>query len=142
MRRRRFLRQLAVAAALPLGSAVRVMADEAKGPGQEKTARWRGVHVMAPGPQEMPLLKRAILEALVPLGVNTLIFEVDYDFEFQSHPELRGDRPLTRENARDLAALCRDHGIRLIPLFNCLGHQSWAKQTGPLLTKYSELDAT
>jgi hypothetical protein len=97
---------------------------------------------MAPGPQELPLLKRAIVEALVPLGVNTLLLEVDYDFEIQSHPELQGGRPLSKADARDLAALCREHGIRLIPLFNCLGHQSWAKQTGPLLTKYPELDET
>ena len=29
-----------------------------------------------------------------------------------------------------------------MPQFQCLGHQSWAKNTGPLLTKYPELDLT
>ena len=33
-------------------------------------------------------------------------------------------------------------GIRLIPQFNCLGHQSWSKTTLPLLTKYPEFDET
>jgi hypothetical protein len=31
---------------------------------------------------------------------------------------------------------------RPIPLFNCLGHQSWAKNTLPLLVKYPEFDET
>jgi len=37
---------------------------------------------------------------------------------------------------------CRRHGIRLIPQFMCLGHQSWAKTTFPLLLQYPELDET
>jgi hypothetical protein len=38
--------------------------------------------------------------------------------------------------------VCRQNGIRLIPLFNCLGHQSWAKNTGALLKKHPEFDET
>ena len=37
------------------------------------------------------------LPELAKLGINCLILEVDYGFEFQSHPELRqGDRQITR----------------------------------------------
>jgi hypothetical protein len=53
-----------------------------------------------------------------------------------------GRTPITRDGARVLVKTCREHGIRLIPQFNCLGHQSWKKQTFPLLTKYPELDMT
>jgi len=104
--------------------------------------RWRGVHIMAPNPDGLPLLKRAISEVLAPLGVNVIVLEVNYKFEFQSHPELRMEPVLRKAEARDLAELCRKHGIRLIPQFQCLGHQSWAKNTFTLLTKYPELDET
>ena len=102
---------------------------------------WKGVHtgISAAGVEPM---KRAIAEDLAPLGVNVLVLEVNYNFAYESHPELRMDAPLSRVQARDLAQMCRDHGIRLIPQFQCLGHQSWAKTTFPLLVKYSELDET
>lgn len=104
--------------------------------------RWRGVHMMAPNPDDLPLLKRAIMEVMVPLGVNVLILEVNYKFAYQSHPELRMEPVLTKTDARELTELCRKHGIRLIPQFQSVGHQSWAKNTFPLLIKYPEFDET
>jgi hypothetical protein len=103
---------------------------------------WRGVHIMSPGRDGLPLLKRAIEEKLAPMGVNALIVEINYNFAFSSHPELRDNEKnaLRAEDARDLAATCRRHGVRLVPMFNCLGHQSWARTTFPLLTKHPELD--
>jgi hypothetical protein len=49
---------------------------------------------------------------------------------------------MTRQGARKFARLCRKHGVRLIPQFQCLGHQSWKAYTFPLLTAYPELDLT
>jgi len=106
------------------------------------TRPWRGVHLMAPDAAELPLVKRAITEALAPLGVNVIVLEVNYKFAWESHAELRAAGALTKDQARDLAALCRQHSIRLIPLFNCLGHQSWARHTAPLLAQHPELDET
>jgi len=105
--------------------------------------QWRGLHLTAYG-SDADLEGLAIqLPGLAKMGVNVLILEVNYGFEFQSHPELRaGDHPITRSGARRFAKTCKQAGIRLIPQFNCLGHQSWAKQTFPLLTKYPELDLT
>jgi len=113
-------------------------------PSSKAGREWRGVHMMSPGRAGLPLLKRAIEEKLAPLGVNVLILEVNYNFTFSSHPELRGggDGVLRAEDARDLAEACRKHNIRLIPMFNCLGHQSWSRTTAPLLTKHPELDET
>jgi hypothetical protein len=37
---------------------------------------------------------------------------------------------------------CSRNGIRLIPQFQCVGHQSWAKKTFPLLTVYPQFDIT
>lgn len=83
------------------------------------------------------------LPDLAARGVNVIVLEVDYAFEFRSHPELRAsDKPITRRGARHLVQACRNHGITVIPQFQSYGHQSWAKNTGPLLTKYPELDST
>ena len=109
---------------------------------EREEAVWRGVHIRSPGGDGVPLLKRSIVESLVPMGVNVIVLEVNYDFEFDSHPELRARNILSKSDAAELTELCRQRGIRLIPLFNCLGHQSWSKNTFPLLEKYPEFDET
>ena len=55
-------------------------------------------------------------------GVNALVVEVNYNFDWKSHPELAADDGLTLQTAREVAKACRDNGIRIIPAFNCLGH--------------------
>jgi glycosyl hydrolase family 20 len=84
---------------------------------------WRGVHVYLEDPAHLPLLHRAIEEVMVPKGLNTLVLEVDYHFKYASHPEVNASTGMTREDARELAALCRRLNVRLIPQFQCFGHQ-------------------
>ncbi|MCS7264142.1 MAG: family 20 glycosylhydrolase [Armatimonadetes bacterium] len=102
----------------------------------------KGVHILAPNPDGLSLLRRAIEEQLAPLGINALVFEVNYKFAYRSDPDLRMEPALSYEDARSLSELCRKVKIRLIPEFNCLGHQSWGKTTFPLLLKYREFDET
>lgn len=113
--------------------------------------QWRGVHFFSPGHGGVPDLKRAISEVLAPMGVNVIVLEVNYGYEFESHPELRwqgaiSDSPdegaLTEADARELSDLCSSLGIRLIPQFNCLGHQSWQEVNFPLLVQYPEMNET
>lgn len=110
------------------------------------TRDWRAVHLMAwgtaGGSEAIGPIKRAIAEVLAPLGVNVIIFEVDYNYDFASRPDLRHAPFITRADARELVAVCREHGIALIPQFNCVGHQSWVrtKTLFPLLAKYPELE--
>jgi hypothetical protein len=83
------------------------------------------------------------LPDLAARGVNVLVLEVDYGFDFRTHPELKiADKVMTRDGAKRFTAACRKHGIQVIPQFQSFGHQSWAKDTWPLLTKYPELDST
>jgi hypothetical protein len=83
------------------------------------------------------------LPSLARLGINCLILEINYAFEFASHPELRhGDSQITKAGAKKFLTACRDNGIELVPQFMCLGHQSWRRNTFPLLTVYPELDLT
>ena len=104
---------------------------------------WRAVHLLEyNGDKDLEALGE-ILGKLTDMGINTVILEVNYNFAFKSHPELRrGSNPITREGARRFAATCRKLGIRLIPEFQSLGHQSWAGETFPLLTVYPLLDLT
>lgn len=102
---------------------------------------WRGAHVMLRSAKMAEDFVTA-LPKLKAEGLNVLIFEINYGFAFDSHPELRAAEFLTRAQVGALAHACRQQGIRPIPQFSCLGHQSWAKSTFPLLTKYPELDET
>ncbi len=104
---------------------------------------WRALHVIDYTSDESLEQLAEQLPALAKLGINCLFLEVNYGFEYQSHPELRaGERVITKAGAARFAEACRANGIELVPQFQCLGHQSWAKNTHPLLTKYPELDLT
>ena len=110
------------------------------GPG--KGEHWRALHVLNYNTDEALDRFAAKIPALAEMGLNVLILEVDYHFQFESHPELRMSQCISKEGAKRFAAICRKYRIRLIPQFQCLGHQSWAKETFSLLTVYPELDLT
>lgn len=102
----------------------------------------RGLHMFAPSKQELPAALAFIREVLPPAGVNTLILEFDYSFDFQSRPEFKAPQSPNHDDVRQLARACREHGIELIPQLNCLGHQSWKQHTATLLTQHPEFDET
>jgi hypothetical protein len=108
---------------------------------QKQNPKWRALHLLHPRPEGLPKTKQLVAEVLAPMGFNALILEVDYQFQFQSHPELEC-RGMNKEQARDLAEVCRKSGVRLIPLFNCLGHQSAGGGASALLKKHPEFDET
>jgi hypothetical protein len=104
---------------------------------------WRALHLLKFQTDEDLALLEGQLPALVGRGINVLILEVDYAFEFRTHPELRyGTKPITRQGARRLVKACKRHRIHVIPEFQSFGHQSWEAETYPLLTRYPELDLT
>jgi hypothetical protein len=107
------------------------------------TNPWHALHVISYRSDDDLSKLAQQLPQLKQMGVNCLILEVNYAFAFQSHPELRhGNRPITKAGAARFLEACRKNDIELVPQFMCLGHQSWAKNTHPLLTKYPELDLT
>lgn len=124
----------------------RSLADEAKGgtwleSWKTQNQQWRALHLIGPKPEKLQTTKQLIAQVLAPMGFNVLILEINYGFQFESHPELEC-RGMNKRDARDLTDWCRKHGVRLIPLFNCLGHQSWAGTTFALLKKHPEFDET
>src|SRR5215467_443379 len=83
---------------------------------------WRAVHLLNYDTDADLEALGQTLPALAKQGINVIILEVDYNFAFKSHPELRrGDNPITRDGARKFTALCRKLNIRLIPEFQSLG---------------------
>jgi hypothetical protein len=102
---------------------------------------WFGVHAMATSDEAARELIGELPE-LAKVGVNVLVVEVSYGFEFTKHPELRQAGFVTAKTATELADMCRKHGVRLIPQLNCVGHQSGGDKQSPLLEKYPEFDET
>jgi len=129
---------LLVLCALASGCAARGKSATAVAPVEKP---WRAIHMFAPWHDEVPMFRRIVVESLAPAGIDTIVLEVNYKFAWQSHPELREPGSnLTLQDVREIVALCRAHGIRVVPMFNCIGHQSWEKTNFPLLAKYPELD--
>ena len=104
---------------------------------------WRALHLLDyKSDSDLEFLGNN-LETLAKRGINVIVLEVNYNFAFKSHPELRhGSSPITPAGARRLADLCKKFKIRLIPEFQSLGHQSWKAETFPLLTVYPKFDLT
>jgi hypothetical protein len=108
----------------------------------DKVMPIRGFCIAAPRPAELERFIQFIDKELAPRGVNTLVLRVDYNYQFQSHPELREGGALSREEVKKLVAVCRKDKIHLIPQINLLGHQSFASHLGSLLTHYPQFDET
>jgi len=102
----------------------------------------RGIHLAAPRPDEMDLALRFITEALPKEGVNTLVLEINYRYRYTTRPEIVDEPALAPEDLARLAEACRKANVRLVPMINLLGHQSWAKTTFGLLRSHPEFDET
>jgi len=108
----------------------------------------QGIHVMAGGKASVPALERLVGEIAPSLGLNWVIVEVNGNFRYATHPEAAEKDPITKGEARRLAALAREKKLNLVPMYNCLGHQSWKANAGALLRSHPEfneapeLDAT
>lgn len=101
-----------------------------------------GLAIAAPSAAGLDLFLKFIEEELAPAHFNLLILRVDWNYAYESHPELSDPNPLTKPDVKKIVAVCRKHGIRLAPQINLLGHQSWAETTYALLREYPEFDET
>lgn len=102
-----------------------------------KNPTWRGIHLFVQSNESVDNLVNN-MPRYAAMGVNVIIAEVNYSFDFVAHPELRNRTVVTRPHAKKLVAAARAHGIRLIPELDCFGHQSGKRTTLPLLAVYPE----
>jgi hypothetical protein len=54
----------------------------------------RGFCIAAPQPKELDRFIKFVDEELAPRSVNTLILRVDYNYQYESHTELRNSTAL------------------------------------------------
>lgn len=101
-----------------------------------------GLAIAAPVHENTMDFEKFIREDLAPLGVNTLVLRVDYNYAYETHPELRDENPLTKLDVKSLVRTCKELGIKIIPQINLLGHQSWQSRAGKLLEVYPQFDET
>ncbi len=100
----------------------------------------RGISLQAPMKDPARFI-RFIDDELAPRGVNVLILRINYDLEWRSHPELNDPWwMLHQTDARKIVQACRRNHIKLVPLINCLGHQSWQQWKGALLKEYPQFE--
>jgi hypothetical protein len=139
--RRHARRALPFALALAFAMAACAPKPAATVPAAAKRPLVLGMHAITETDGDARLLIGEV-PALAKRGVNLLIVEVDYWYDYASHPELRMDNPVKKDTVKALLAACRAKGIRVVPQFQSLGHQSWDEKTFPLLVKYPQLDET
>src|SRR5665647_1366660 len=102
----------------------------------------RGFCIAAPQTKDLDRFIKFINEELAPRSVNTLILRVDYNYQYESHPELRDSDALSKKEVKKLVAVCKRNSIQIVPQVNLLGHQSWNSTTGNLLKIYPQFDET
>lgn len=101
-----------------------------------------GLCLVAPSKVNVDDFVGFIETELAPGGINTLILRVNFNYAYETRPELRSANPLSKENVKKLVAVCKKHNINLIPQVNLLGHQSWHSRIGKLLEVYPQFDET
>ena len=95
----------------------------------DRTKATIGFHTLVATPEGIDSLIRLIREGLAPRGFNLLIAEMR--FQFKCFPEYSSGT-ITAEDASRLADVCEELGIKLVPLWPCLGHQSDSPAGTPL----------
>src|SRR5882724_5037894 len=102
----------------------------------------RGLCINVPRPAQLDSFVTFIDKELSARKVNVLILQIEYNYQFKSHPELVDSFALSASDAKKIVNVCKKNHIRIIPHINFLGHQSWANRTGRLLKQYPQLDET
>ena len=127
--RDRLLVQLATAAIVMASGGCGEKAAPQAGPQALRTAPYqgpmsvRGLHCWVPPRDQVAECERFIRDVLPKEGVNLLILQFHYYYQFQRHPEIGGGGACGAPEVQRLVKACRESGIRLIPQVNCLGHQ-------------------
>jgi Glycosyl hydrolase family 20, catalytic domain len=102
----------------------------------------RGFAIAAPQSKEVDRFVKFIHEELASKNINTLILRVDFNYQYESYPQLRDSLALSKTDVKKIVDACTRDNIRIIPQINLLGHQSWAGRIGNLLRQFPDFDET
>ena len=109
---------------------------------QDSTLIVKGFCISAPSAERLGDFLSFMENDLAGNGINTLVLRVDFNYEYDSYPNLRDEEALSHEQVKMLVRTARENDIKLIPQVNLLGHQSWAGTIGNLLKEYPQFDET
>jgi hypothetical protein len=101
----------------------------------------KAVHLRVNDAEVTGKLIQYMKEGLAPLGVNLLCLEFNPGYNFRCYPEL-STGSFGKEQAKQVAEAAKETGIRIVPLFMCLGHQGWRFKKNKLLKLHPEFDET
>jgi len=101
----------------------------------------KAVHLRIQNSNITDKLIQYIKEGLSPLGVNLLCLEFNPGYNYACFPEL-ANGSFGKSDAQKVAAAAKEAGIRIVPLFMCLGHQGWRFEKNTLLKAHPEFDET
>ncbi|TKG93720.1 glycoside hydrolase [Puteibacter caeruleilacunae] len=110
---------------------------------KEDDSQVRGIMISTPSNEQVDRFIGFINNELAPAKVNHLILKVNYHLEYESRPEIREKKTISKNNIKRILEVCKQKNIELIPLVNCLGHQSWGKEEKnirALLKAYPEFE--
>jgi len=102
----------------------------------------RGFCIASPTPDKLDEFIKFMEDELVPRKVNTLVLRVHFNYEYESHPELRDENALSKADVKKMVKVCQENNIRIIPQVNLLGHQSGGTNLRNLLKVYPQFDET
>lgn len=89
----------------------------------------RGVHLdLKYQMHRVDYLTNVYLDELHRARINTLLLEYEDKFPYQKYPELQAVGAFTPEELKQFLAKARSLGIRIIPLFQTLGHLEFVLQ--------------
>src|SRR4051794_12075963 len=74
----------------------------------------RGLHCFAPRKADLERSEKFIRETLHKEGVNVLVLEFNYDFNYTSRPEFANKSAMGKNELKKLAAACRESNIKLV----------------------------
>lgn len=100
-----------------------------------------GFHTRIGEKNAVNALIKLIEQGLKPMGFNAIILELNPGFAYRCFPEY-SNGTLDYEDAKKIKEVCKKHDIDVIPLFQCLSHQSDHLVTGgkpwPLIEAHPE----
>ncbi len=82
-----------------------------------------GFHTRIKTHEGADALCKLIEEGLAPMGINQIVLEITYNYMYQCFPEYVTGT-ITHEDARKITDTAKKYGIKMIPLFQSLSHQS------------------
>lgn len=86
---------------------------------------WRGLQYdIARGMAYRHEHLKQVVRDMAGMKLNLLHLYLEGRFAYPSHPELHQPGLMTPDEARDLTAFARDHGVTLVPQVNVLGHMA------------------